>query len=140
MSAASLSLTAGVLASMTRNIYLLATTVGLIGVGLGFFRVRSLSIACQQFSAEQRSLALSIGLAGTPMGSSTLPVLWRFLLDRFTVHQVMLILSGLLGQMFIAALLFKEPTSITKSTKSNGFLLKVISRKTISGKVEKIIN
>jgi len=116
--ASCISFVGGVCCSMADNLYLLILSVGCVGFGLGLCRVRSISIASQGFSADKRALALAVGFMGTPIGSALLPILWRFLLNRFTVKQVLLIMSGLLAQIFIAALLPRETTTKVDKAKS----------------------
>merc|ERR1712227_354307 len=106
-------------ASLVNDLWSLAGAIAIIGFGLGLFRVRSISIASQYFSAEKRAMALGFALVGTPLGSAILPALWRFLLYNYTVKQTLLIMTGLLLNMLIAALLLQEPQVEKEEKKKN---------------------
>lgn len=94
-------------ASFVRNIHGLAVSIGFMGLGSGCLRIRSVAVASQLFSAEKRSLALSFATIGTPLGAALLPLLWRYLLDNFTIYQVTFLLAAMISHLFIASLLMQ---------------------------------
>ena len=69
---------------LAKTLTTLSVGIAILGFSLGIFRVRSISILSQNVTAEKRALAISIGMVGTPVGASAMPLLWRFILYRYS--------------------------------------------------------
>ncbi|CBY13586.1 unnamed protein product [Oikopleura dioica] len=105
-------------AYLAKTLTTLAIGIGILGFALGIFRVRSISILSQNVTGGKRAFAISLGMVGTAVGATVLPLLWRFILYRYSTGQTMLILAGMLLNLFIATLCLKE-RSQTKEEKKN---------------------
>jgi len=107
------------------NIYLLAVTYGLASLALGVMFTMVIGFAAAGFSPEIRSLAISIGVIGTAVGSSTMPIVIQLLFDKYTVRQSMFIISGVYAHTFIGVALTPEVRKTKK--KSNVKLTSIMN-------------
>jgi len=123
-----LSLVGSILVSFSVNLYMLSGSLALMGTGLGVYYIRAKSIVAQSFDASKRSLGISIGVTGTALGAAILPIIYKFLMDRFTIKQVSLIISGIVSHLFIAAVLITNPKAGNKPIRSQSLGLESIRK------------
>jgi len=75
-------------AYLAKTLTTLAIGIGILGFALGIFRVRSISILSQNVTGGKRAFAISLGMVGTAVGATVLPLLWRFILYRYSTGNV----------------------------------------------------
>ncbi|KAK3097129.1 hypothetical protein FSP39_006637 [Pinctada imbricata] len=107
------------ISAFTENMQMLYFSYSfLIGLGYGLTYVPCTTILNFYFD-KHRALANGIVFAGSGIGGFALPFLYRFLLDNYGLHGAMIVLSGVMLNCCISALLFRQPLELSQKISSN---------------------